>query len=398
MEAWQIDPYRWEDEAEVLAVEPRGAAWVARTTPTILFPEGGGQPADQGTIGGARVIDVKRGRGGVEHLLDGPVPLGPARVTVDGARRFDHMQQHTGQHLLTATLIEGWDVGTTSFHLGPDHVAIELDAATLPDSTLVDAEERVNRLILEGRPVTAFEAEPEELAGLGVRSRGLPEGFAGRVRLVDIAGVDRNTCGGTHVRSTAELGLLKLLRVEGVGQRGCRLYFVYGGRVRRRLGAAVERELALNRLLSTGPDNHLAAVERLVEDRRALDRRLGQLEEQLADGLVARLAAAPEPVVERVPGAELRWLQVVAARFCERRPDALLVLLAPAEGEAGTFLLAGPPERVAALGPRVAAAVGGKGGGAKGRFQGKGACLDRALGVVVPGQLPPQRLSDPPEG
>jgi hypothetical protein len=119
-----------------------------------------------------------------------------------------------------------------------------------------------------------------------------------------------------------------------------------------------------------------------VEDRRALDRRVGQLEEQLADGLVARLAAAPEPVVERVPGVELRWLQVVAARFCERRPDALLLLLAPAEGEAGTFLLAGPPERVASLGPRVAAAVGGKGGGAKGRFQGKGAWLERAVGVV----------------
>jgi misacylated tRNA(Ala) deacylase len=390
MEPWQRDSYAWEDEADVLACAPDAdGRWRVLTTPTVLYPTGGGQPHDTGTIAGVPVVDVRREAGQVVHLTDGPVPLGRARVTVDAARRLDHMQQHTGQHLLTALFLARHGVETTSFHLGPQTVAIELatrlDAAF--EAAMEDVEATAQAIIAAGRPVSSHICEPDELAARGVRSRGLPEGFAGRVRLIEIGGVDLNTCGGTHVRDTASLGVCKLLEAESVGARGTRLYFVFGERVRRALGEAQAVARPLTRLLSVPPSGHVAAVERLQDQSRSAARRVAQLEEQLAAHVLAGLLADGRPVVTAsLPDADARWLGVLAARFAAAAPERVVVLVGPERGGvAGPVVMAGPPDAVRALGPRVGEAVQAKGGGGSGRWQGRGQRLDRldeALGAV----------------
>ncbi|MCB9679848.1 MAG: alanyl-tRNA editing protein [Alphaproteobacteria bacterium] len=383
MHAWQRDPYQTTDTVEVLACAPGPGGFVVRTTPTILYPEGGGQPADHGSIGGVVVRDVQHGDGGVVHVTDRPVPLGAAAVTVDVARRRDHMQQHTGQHLLSAVLEDGYGASTTSFHLGADVCAIELDVPRVPVA-LATLEDVLHAHIAAARPVRQREVEPGALAGLGVRSRGLPAGFTGRVRLVEIDGVDLNTCGGTHVRNTAELHTIALLGVEPA-RGGVRLSFLVGDRVRAALHHARRGQEALTRLLSTGPDAHVEAVERVLDERRELGRALDAARSEAAEAWADRLAAAPGPVLAgHREGVALPWLQAVASRLVAARPEAVVLLTCAAGGAtSGHFLLAGPAAHVAAHGPEVARRLAGRGGGAKGRFQGPAASLDARDGVVA---------------
>lgn len=383
MERWQAEPFLRSAWTEVLRVEPRGARWVAWTEPTILYPEGGGQPADHGTIAGVPVVDVQHGADGVEHTLLGPVACGSAEVVVDWDRRFDHMQQHTGQHLLTATLLARFGVGTTSFHLGAEHTAIELDVPDVAPEVLAEAERLVNAAIRDGRAVRSDEVEPDALLARGVRSRGLPEGFDGAVRLIEIEGIDLNTCGGTHVTNLAQLQMMSLLRVESVGARGCRLYFLTGDRVRRALAASTEREAKLTRLLSAGPDDHAGLVERALADRRRLQAQVDALEEARGDAVVERLRAAPGPVLDAVlVDAPAKVLQVTAARLAAARPEATVLLCAPeAGGREGAVVVAAPEAALAAWVPWLTAELGARGGG-RGRWQGRATRLDRWSAVV----------------
>jgi alanyl-tRNA synthetase len=214
----------------------------------------------------------------------------------------------------------------------------------------------------------------EELAALPVRTRGLPDGFAGEVRLVEIDGVDLNTCGGTHVDRTSRIQAIKLLSIERL-KRGTRIYFVAGGRVLGMLGAAIAREAALTRVLSCGPTEHLAAVERATEDAKAQAKANKSLVMELAKAIGASLPVAGEIVRFHRDDADLPFLNTVADTVRARAPE--VIVLATAGTREGVFLVAGPEERVAAWGPRVAEALEGRGGGARGKFQGKAARVDR---------------------
>ena len=237
---YEREPYRTRLDVEVVAIGEDGGRPFALTDDTILFPEGGGQPADHGRLGDVAVIDVQRVAGDVRHYLDAPAEKGAQSLELDWPRRYDHMQQHTAQHLVTVTAsnLLGWR--TTSFHLRPEVCDIEFDVPELPAADLEKLEDAVIAEIHADRPISARRVRPEALAGLDVRSRGLPAGHRGEVRLVEIAGLDLNTCGGTHVKSTGEIETLKLLDTEAL-RGGTRLTWIAGSRVRRRLAACAAR-------------------------------------------------------------------------------------------------------------------------------------------------------------
>lgn len=380
MEPCQRDPYLQIDEATVRSCEPAGARrWSVRTTPTILYPEGGGQPADRGVLSsGGRavaVVDVQRVDGEIVLTTTGPVE-GDVAVQVAWERRFDHMQQHTGQHLLTAVLQDGFGLATTSFHLGTDVCWIELDGPGLPPDVLVSAEATVAEAIRAARPVRWREVRPEDLDGLGVRTRGLPDGFDGPVRLVEIEGIDLNTCGGTHLTNTAQLEALVLLTPEAAREGRVRLPFLAGGRVRAALHVARTRERVLTDRLKAQPADHVEAVERLLEARRDADKALARTRRELAGVLGEALARSEGVATLHRAEADLPFLQAVASAFGQAAPAALL--LATGGDREGVFLLAGPADDVAAVGPAVAGALGGRGGGAKGRYQGRAGDLSEA--------------------
>jgi alanyl-tRNA synthetase len=233
--------------------------------------------------------------------------------------------------------------------------------------------------IRAARPVTARRVPPEAYASLPVRTRGLPDGFAGAVRLVEIAGIDLNTCGGTHVRTTAEIEGLKLLGTEGM-RGGTRLFYTAGERMRRLLGIHHARAATLRQLLGASDDELVQSVQARLDQLKATQRSAKALEEELATATGQALAAATEAVVTAHWAThDLPFLQRVAKECARLAPDRVIFLTA-GEGEPGAFLLAaGEHARVdlAAAGRTVAELLGGRGGGSGRVFQGKATQLSR---------------------
>jgi alanyl-tRNA synthetase len=377
--AYERDPFLRELETEVVAAgEDQRRPYVVLAD-TILYPEGGGQPADRGRIAGVGVEDVRTVGGEIRHVLAGQAPSGSVRVELDWGRRFDNMQQHTGQHLLTAMAIDKFGWQTTAFHLGTNVSDIELNTPRIAAEQLLELEELVAVEIRAARPVTARRVSPEEYGTLPVRTRGLPEGFAGEIRLVEIAGIDLNTCGGTHLRSAAEIEGLKLLGTEGM-RGGTRLLYVAGVRLRRILAAHHDRAARLRQLLGTSDDEVVAAVQARLDQLKEAQRAVKGLEEELALAAGQALAAGGDPVASaHWEGRGLPFLQRVAREFTRLAPQRVALLTAGA-GEEGAFVLCAGEQAaidVPAAGRRAAEILGGRGGGSGRMFQGKASALSR---------------------
>lgn len=377
----QLDAYQKTLESEVTGCEPVEGGHRVTLTETILYATGGGQPHDLGSIAGVLVCDVRREQGEVVHITEAPVALGAASVEVDWARRYDHMQQHTAQHLITAMADEVFGWATMSFHLGESVCSIDVDTQEVDGASLARLEALVNAEVRAARPVRHRIVTPEALSSMSVRTRGLPEGFEGQVRLIEIEGLDLNTCGGTHVASTAELQTIKLLGSARIRGGQTRISYLAGERTRAALKGCLARERALGQLLSSGPDDLVSLVEKLQEDLKQAARRAQHGQAELA-GLVGR-ELAQEGLAEGAsaegaalhlhrPGVDLKFLGRVAAEVTSRRPETLLLLTTgAAETGPGLFLLVGPAQKVKEAGPPVASLMEGRGGGPPGRYQGK---------------------------
>jgi Ser-tRNA(Ala) deacylase AlaX len=371
--AYERDPQATSLETRILRSGVEEGRPFAVLEDSIFYPEGGGQPCDHGTINGVPVLDVQKRDGEIRHTLAAPLPEGPADLRLDWARRFDHMQQHTGQHLLTAVAQDQFQWETTAFHLGAAVCDIELDAPSIPPAELARLEEAVAAEIRAGREITTRRVGPEAYAKEAVRSRGLPEGHTGDIRLVAIAGVDLNTCGGTHLRHTGEIEALKLLGTESI-RGGTRLFYVAGARVRARLGAHELRNAALRARLGAPDEDLIQVLQTKLDQLQAAERRGRKLEEDLAELQATALAARPGALVDaHAEGRDMAFLQKLARQVLAVAP-AKAVFLTSDMGGQGLFLLsAGEASAldVPALGKAVAALLGAKGGGSGKSFQGK---------------------------
>lgn len=389
--AYLRDPWLVELDTRVVAAGEDDAGSFVVLADTLFYPEGGGQPADRGWIGGRAVSQVYRAEGKIRHTVPAPLPQGEVRLRLDWGRRFDHMQQHTGQHLLTALAHDRFGWPTTAFHLGEEVSDIELGVTSLGPASQDELEEAVAAEIRAARPVRSRLAAAETGAGLpGVRTRGLPDGFSGQVRLVEIEGLDLNTCGGTHLENTAQLEGLKLLGTEPM-RGGTRLFFVAGVRLRKRLAGHEARNARLRDLLGA-PDHQLPeAAEARLEQLRIAGREIRAAEENWAAAVLEVLRSRPGPVVaEHFAAATPAFLQRIGRGFALRAGEKLGFFTA-GEGPEGFFLLAGGPDfpgDVQAAGRRVAAILEGRGGGAGSLAQGKVNALERrgeALAWLVRG-------------
>ena len=371
------DPPAVRVETRVVeAGELDGRPWV-RLDETPFYPEGGGQPADRGTLDGVPVLDVQTRGADVLHFLERPLPAGGTVLAVlDVERRADHSQQHTAQHALTALLLERHGRRTTAFHLGEAYAAIELTGNVPSRETLRGWEAELNAEVRRDPPVRTRWVDPEAMAALPVRSRGLPDGHTGPVRLVEIDGLDLNTCGGTHVARLGELQLVHLL--DAVPARGgVRLRFLAGRRVFRRLHEQLALEAELKAQLGTGPDELAQVLGKWQTERQRLARRVRELEAEQADRLGAELAAEPGPRLGRfLPGAGPELLKAVAGAVLERRPEVVVALIGEDGDPPQACLLvqagSSGPEDVSAIGTRLRERLGAKGGGRGRNFQGRG--------------------------
>lgn len=349
---------------------------------TVLFPEGGGQPDDRGSVGGVQVKRVVRRRASALHFLEQELEEGsPVCVELDWQRRFDHMQQHSGQHLITAVIDKEFGYKTTSWNLavGRDNRCfIELATKSLSAEQMARAEQTCNQLIREAVPMVPHWYTPGSPEMEQARSRGLPEDFEGSsVRVVEIEGLDFNMCCGTHVASLSHLQCVKLLYSES--KKGCTLlYYLVGGRVLDYVQKALNTERALTKMLSVGLDDHRDAVEKIQHSSKAAAKQVRAQLREIAQ-LVAFRHLHSDPVdpvacVHRDDG-DVEFMNVVANQLTPK--DVFVMATVGGDRGCGQFLLAGKDEDVATLGPLVAKCLEAKGGGRKGRYQGKAQKLEK---------------------
>ena len=242
---------------------------------TAFYPEGGGQPADHGTLGEARVLDVHEKDGVVTHLCDRALSVG-AEVSghIDWARRFDHMQQHSGEHIISGLLCSTFHCDNVGFHMGADVVTIDYNAPITWEQAL-EVERRANAYIWADHPIRIWYPSAEELAALSYRSK---KELTGAVRITDFPGADRCACCGTHVSSSGQVGLLKLLSCQKF-RDGVRLELLCGQRALDCLAAGWEQARQIGQTLSVKPQSTFAAVSRLQEELLSLKEKAARLEE-----------------------------------------------------------------------------------------------------------------------
>ncbi len=304
---YQRETYLDRAQTRVVRCEPAGEGrFLVELEDTIFYPEGGGQPADHGWIGGSQVVDVRKREGRIVHTVEGAEPAGEVHVRLDWARRYDHMQQHTAQHLLTSLASSHLGWVTTGFGIGPGVSHIDLDIKRPPEEKLRELEALAATEIRAARPVRTLWVDREEMARLPVRSRRLPSELDGPIRLVEIEGVDLNTCGGTHVANTAELETICLVGTEPM-HGGTRVSWVAGSRVRGRMAARESLLTGLRRITGASDRELEKIVELKLSQLKEAQGEVRRLRERLAGMLAEGLMGEDGPVVVRRLQAAAGW-------------------------------------------------------------------------------------------
>ncbi len=333
---------------------------------TAFYPTSGGQPFDLGSIGGVPVENVEDEGDRIAHVLGQPLreTEGEVECRVDWERRFDHMQQHSGQHLLSAVFVERFGIATVSFHLGQDSSTIDLDTPALDPARLLEAERRANEAVFENRPLSVSFTEAAQATDL--RKAVAREGT---LRIVSIEGLDSSACGGTHVGRTGEIGPVLLRKLEKI-RNTVRVEFVCGGRAIRRAHADFEALSRIGQLVSGSLDEAPGIVAAQLEAAREAEKSRRKLESELAQYRGRELYSAAEPdesgirrVLQRLTGGSREDLRAVAQSFTSQ-PKA--VFTAAIDGEPATLLLAVSPDSGLDAGKLLKAALaeaGGRGGG-----------------------------------
>ena len=326
---YYTDAYLVEFDAVVRDVRRQNDRWNVILDRTAFYPTSGGQPFDIGTLGDANVVDVfDQEDGTIGHLVDRELETNSrVRGQVDWSRRFDHMQQHTGQHLLSATFERETSARTVSFHLGTSVSTIDLDKELAADQ-IARVEDAVNGVLWEDRDVCVTFVTASEAAKLPLRKDPAREG---ELRIIEIKDYDLSACGGTHVTRTGAVGVIAISGVERF-KGGLRAEFVCGGRALRAYRSLKNSVGGSVRLLSVLPDDLPSAIEKLQTAGRSQQKSLEGLYERLAAHEAASLAASAErigavsAVIAAVSGWDANGLKKLAASIVAR-PATVAVLL-----------------------------------------------------------------------
>jgi len=370
---YYTEPYRTEFDATVVAVDSVDGRTHVTLDQTAFYPASGGQPFDTGTLGGAAVSEViDREDGTIAHVVSGSLKVGDVvQGAVDWARRFDHMQQHTGQHVLSAAFDRLFGVRTESFHMGTASATIDL-AREVSAAEVAKAEDEANRIVWEDRPVAIRFASAEEAAKMPLRKESIR---TGPLRLIDVEDFDLSACGGTHVARTGGIGVIAVGGWEKF-RGGSRVEFLCGGRALGRFRLWRDSLAATQKFLSVAPDEMAAAVERMQADSKAQQRTLRGFQEKLAiheAHALLQKAGDRAVIVEALEGWDAQGLKAIAVAAAAEKPEAVVVLFTTttpalvviARGTAATA-------DAGALLKALVAQYGGKGGGKPDLAQGGG--------------------------
>jgi alanyl-tRNA synthetase len=392
------DPFLYEFEGEVVELVPASAINARHGVVldrTAFYPTSGGQVYDTGWFADAagaktRVAQVEELEDGrVVHYLEaeqGPEKGSRVRGVIDDARRRDHMQQHSGQHVLSAAYIRLFEIPTVSFHMGDETCSIDLDTPRLASEQVVEAERLANQIVQENRPVAIRFVRQEEVASLGLRK--VPVVDKAELRLIDIENFDLTACGGTHVRGTGQIGCILLRKVEKVRQ-GWRVEFVCGqwvvGIARKDYGALTEAAGLFSAHIWDVPQQVRKSIEEMKTARKAGEHLLEELTEFQATKILAETGAeAGKKIVAKVyADRDAAGIKLLAQKLT-RLESSVMALLGTTLGQPALVFAQSPGGTVdaGALLKEVLAKFGGRGGGSKDFAQGGLAKAESVEGAI----------------
>jgi alanyl-tRNA synthetase len=324
---YYTDSYLREFTARVIDGSPDGCTvYLDRTA---FYPTSGGQPHDLGTISAVPVLEVLDEDSRIAHRLAAATPPRPVACALDWPRRFDHMQQHTGQHLLSAVFQKALSLKTVSFHLGAESSTIDLEGPASSAREIQEVERRANEIVVENRSVTVAFEDSADASGLRK-----PSGREGTLRIVSIDELDRSACGGTHVRATGEIGPILVRKTEKI-RHTVRVEFLCGARALRRARADYDALSRAAQQFSAPLDEVPALIAAHLEESRAQEKARRKLEVDLAQyrGRELYAATAPMPdgvrrVGQRLARGSLEELRAVAQSFTAAPKAIFLAALA----------------------------------------------------------------------
>jgi alanyl-tRNA synthetase len=326
---YYADSYLKEFSATVLEQK-----WIDKRPAVILdqtafYPESGGQPCDTGLLQEARVLSVAEDdKGAILHILDREIASGRVSGQIDWARRFDHMQQHTGQHILSQAFIAVAQAPTLSFHMGAETSTIDIELPQPSASQMEEAQKLATNMVFENRPVHILNTDRDNLSALGVRKDSQREG---EIRVIDVEGFDRSPCGGTHVRNTGEIGIIFILGFERY-KGGTRVEFAAGGRGLKILQKDHDLLKKLARLYSAVPESMPELTEKLLQERLSLSRENELLREKLLEAEAEELF---QSATKTGPGS------VVCKAYTDRKLEVIKTLAQKLTAHPGVVAILG---------------------------------------------------------
>ncbi|MFA1740309.1 alanyl-tRNA editing protein [Lysinibacillus fusiformis] len=343
---------------------------------TAFYPTGGGQPHDTGTLNGIEVIGVEKIGEEIRHYMQ--VNVSELEGIVHGAlnwpRRFDHMQQHAGQHILTAAFVELFDAQTVSFHLGSEHVTIDIAVDTLTEQQLTAAEIRANEIILENRPIETTWITENELSDFNLRKE---VAVTGDIRLVIIPDYDYNGCGGTHPTSTGQVNAIKILGTEKM-KGNVRVSFVCGQRVLNELAMRKKVLGDVARQLSVPEVEAATALAKILSAQKNTEKALVTAKEELLTYEAKALVSSSSGLVAAAfQQRTMQDLQKLARTIVSEQEDMVTLLVSESEGKLQFVAARGKhvSKSMKAIAEKALPLINGKGGGSDQMVQGGGECI-----------------------
>ena len=364
------DPYLLEFDARVVETRPAGDKVGIVLDKTAFYPTSGGQPNDLGTLNDVALVDCveDEASGNVIHVIAGSLSSESVHGRVDDARRADHMQQHSGQHVLSQAFVELFNWPTVRFHLGVVTCTIDLPADSISPEQAEKAEDLANRIVRENRNVAVRYLTPENIAEAGLRK---PTERTGDIRVIDISGYDRSACGGTHVRMTGEIGPILITGIERA-KKQTRVEFICGNRVLKYARQANYTLAGISQTVSAAPFETATAVRTLWDEHQKLRKQVEDLESQLLDYEAAEFPVTDGLAVAVFKNRGIEKLKMLATKICAR--PGTVALLAD-EGDQLRVVFARSADSsvdVAALLKKTLERFGGRGGGRPNLAQGGG--------------------------
>lgn len=361
MELYYKIPYVKEFDANVISCVKGKKGWEVELDVSAFYPEGGGQLADSGTIGKANVVDVRRLKDKVIHFTDAEVKLGMAHCVINWQKRFDHMQAHSGEHIVSGLIHKHYGFDNVGFHMAPDKVTVDFNGV-LTEKQLSEIEEEANAYIYSNVPVNVTYPSSDELAKLEYRSK---KELSGTVRIVEFPGADMCACCGTHVVRSGEVGLIKFISMAHY-KSGVRIEMLCGRLALCDYDKKNSQERELCHMFSAKPYEIVEAVKKYVAESEAKDARLAAMAKALLDVKASQYPQGSKLVVDFEEG----FKSVELRKFCDSLVEAgkakVAVVLSPAtaQGRQGfSYIMCSKDVNLRDASKILNKALNGRGGG-----------------------------------